>query len=228
MKFIFLILFSFILVQGCTSLKELDRVAKVNEIETEVSPKGKVLNEGRNLVIKGKQSLKIALLKMRFLVPGVDYNYKKKNSVLIDRNILLTLKNSTEAAKPSTDLYEFEGIQKQLMPELYQLFSLIEELDLHLILLCSSLESCRGDNIDYLIPKSLKTVKVVKNSSLLKRYPPILILSEGRGVLTKLNDLMPHNDQTYWSSRMIELPQLSSINLTYGEWASLVPTVNEF
>ena len=70
---------------GCSSFVELDRVAEINEIEVELSPRGKEINRGRNLVLEGKQSLKIALLKIRFLVPGVDYHHN--SVVVLDRDV---------------------------------------------------------------------------------------------------------------------------------------------
>ena len=79
------ILYIFCLVHwvGCTSLIELDRVAQVNEVNVELSERGRAVSEGRNLVLEGKQSLKIALLKMLNLTldpPNTDLPNTAKTS----------------------------------------------------------------------------------------------------------------------------------------------------
>ena len=207
---------------GCSSFVELDRVAEINEIEVELSPRGKEINRGRNLVLEGKQSLKIALLKIKFLVPGVDYHHN--SVVVLDRDVFFNDRDELDM-----DSEQRNNLQRSLLPELFQIYSALEEMKMTLIVSCSKASDCSPRQLRDWIPSPISVVGISKkNKSKLRFYNPILILSSNRTILSDIQNYKPQHDSTYWSSRWIKLPQFSQVQLSYNEWSSLIPTVTKF
>ncbi len=209
-----------LLFAGCSSIEELDRVAKVNEVEVELSPRGKEINRGRNLVLEGKQSLKIALLKIKFLVPGVDYH--GNSVVLIDRDVFFNEDLDIDGEKR-------KSLQRSLLPELLQIYSSLEEMKMTLVVTCSKAAQCNPNQLREWIPPQISVVGISPEKyKKLRHYSPILILSSSRTILSDIQKYRPHADSTYWSSRWIKLPKFSQVQLSYNEWSSLIPTVTKF
>ncbi len=211
------------LLSGCSSIEELDRVAQVSEVNSELSPRGRVINQGRNLVLEGKQSLKIALLKIKFLVPGVDYH--KNSVVILSRDIFFAdqrhLNGTTSAQRMS--------LQMALLPELFQIYTALEELKMTLLVTCSSAELCRAEQLREWIPRNISVVGISPEVKYkLSKYQPVLILSNSRTLLNDIQKFHPMAESTYWSSKWIKLPEFSKVTLSFNEWNSLIPTVTNF
>jgi hypothetical protein len=216
----FLVALTLIFSLSCSSLENLDRVAEVNSVNVELSPRGKVINEGRNLILEGKQSLKIALLKMKFLVPEKDYNFN--SVVVLDSAVFLT----QDIALPALERKE---LQQSLLPELYQIFSTIDDLKLKLIVVCHSQQQCMSGYFDSWIPPQVKFESVHAHSlGKLKRYRPLLILSNSAALVGKMEKVWHHDEASQIASYWIKLPQWEKVDLTLNEWNSLVPTVESF
>lgn len=209
---------------GCTSLIELDRVAQVNEVNVELSERGRAVSEGRNLVLEGKQSLKIALLKIKFLIPEVDY--LKNSVVLMDRNIFFDGSTNESILISGKD---GKSLQESLLPELYQIYAALEEMKMTLVVTCDTAKYCRPNELRQWIPRNISVVGIgPQNRKKIAKYRPVILLSNSRKTLTSVEKFHFHSDATYWSSRWIKLPKFSSVNLTYNEWSSLIPSVTNF
>jgi len=212
-----------ILLQGCSYFEGFDRVARVGELNVELSPRSKVINEGRNLVLEGKQSLKIALLKIKFLVFGVDYS--KNSVVVLSRDIFFGANlNRDDASRQQK-----RNLQKALLPELFQIYSVLEDLKMTLVVTCRSQLLCTSEQLRQWVPSNISVIGIYpKNEYKLAKYKPVLILSNSRELLFKVQKVHPRTDLTYWASKWIKLPQFSKVSLSFNEWNSLVPSVTNF
>jgi len=209
---------------GCSSLIELDRVAQVNEVSAELSERGRAVSEGRNLVLEGKQSLKIALLKIKFLIPEVDYH--KNSVVLMDRDIFFEGHSNESILFAAED---GKSLQESLLPELYQIYAALAEMKMTLVVTCDTAKFCRPEELRQWIPRNITVVGIgPKNRKKMAKYRPVILLSNSRKTLNSVEKYHIHRDATYWSSRWIKLPKFSSVNLTYNEWSSLIPSVTNF
>ncbi len=198
-------------------------MAQVNEVNIELSPRGKVINHGRNLVLEGKQSLKIALLKIKFLTPGVDY--KKNSVVLLSRDIFFENNESFKGLSGQERI----TLHKSLMPELFQIYSALREMKMTLVVSCSTKKECTPSSLREWIPKNISVVGIGPDKKYkLAKFKPVLILSNSRSLLENVEKYHPMRDSTFWSAKWIKLPQLSSVQLSYNEWSSLIPTVRKF
>lgn len=220
--YLFITVLSSLVLGSCSHITEWDRTAEISEQRTQISARGQEINKGKNLIIEGKQSLKIALLKLKFLIPGVDL---KSNSVLVmDKALFFANK---EFFSISVD--QKRKLQRELLPELYQVYSVLEEMKMTLVVVCSQGENCASTHLRNWIPAPISFVGISgQNLKKLNRYDPVLILSDSKDIVESIHSNRDLGDTNPWLSRWIKIPELSQTELTYNEWNELIPSVTHF
>lgn len=193
-------------------------ISVVNVTKTS-TPATEAIKTARHQLLQNKNSLRIAILTLGL----------KTKRELSGRAIIMTTEMMTFLDNP---LYDWKALSlarlhQQLIPELYQLLSLVSEKKIPLYVICESLYSCDllRQNMGR---KDLKRVTFLKkyNHKVLGRIRPLLVLATGAKYFEGLSD---NSKWTHWKTEWISLANIDRTSQLYPQdWARVVPTIHEF